>query len=265
MEILWQIVKREHDAGVVDEWIVFNNAYTLPDDEYTRALAQRGGWITVLSDNLPVKNRRPEQIHRFYHVLQATDAIYVRLDDDLVYLDTGAIPAIVRHKIKHPELFLVYPTIINNTRMSYLLQHQGLIPVSWGNIQDRFLEATAWRSGEFAEKLHRKAIAAIGNGTLVDEFGLADTILIGSSPDGVPYNHLSVNCFAIDGYDMAQCTVPMDEESYLSEWRPSELGRFNGIHGKAVVVHFAYHPQTEFMEQTGLLEKYYAIARNPLR
>jgi hypothetical protein len=261
MDILWKIIEREHAAGNIDEWVLFNNAYTEADDRHTRAFADRGDWIKVLSDDMPVKARNSPSIHRFYSHLTDPNCIYVRIDDDIVYVDADAIPLLVRHKIANPDLFLVFPTIVNNTRMSYWLQESGVIPRDWGNLTDVFLEPTAWRSAAFDAKLQRKALAAIrATGGLRDEFTMPDRITHGRSSDGMPNNHISVNSFVIEGRDMVDCRVPWDEEGYLSDKRPAELKRFNGVKGNAVVVHFAYHPQTAEMEATGMLAEYSAIA-----
>jgi hypothetical protein len=261
MDILWKYVEREHALGHVDKWVVFNNTYNESDDQYTRELANRGDWITVLSDSMPIRDRKAPTIHRFYRQLKDTSAVYVRLDDDLVFVNHGAIPLLVRHKIAHPELFLVFPTIVNNTRMSYWLQESGVIPREWGNLTDVFLEPTAWRSVQFDAKLQRKALDAIyTTGDLRTAFTMPDRVTTGKSSDGMPNNHISINSFVIDGTDMAACDVPWDEEGYLSDKRPAQLGRFNGIKGDAVVVHFAYHPQTAEMERTGMLEEYRRIA-----
>jgi hypothetical protein len=260
MDILWRHVERLHALGQIDEWVVFNNSYTDLDDQHTREFAQRGPWITVLNDGLPVRERKAPTIYRFYSQLNDSNAIYVRLDDDIVYVDTDAIPLLVRHKLAHPELFLVFPTIVNNTRMSYWLQESGVIPREWGNLTDIFLEPTAWRSAAFDAKLQRKALDAIYAGNFRASFTMPDRVTTGRSSEGTANNHISVNSFAIDGRDMDACDVTWDEEGYLSDTRPAQLRRFNGVKGDAVVVHFAYHPQTAEMERTGMLEEYNRIA-----
>lgn len=260
MQVLWKYVQRDHAAGIIDEWVVFNNSYNDADDNYTRRLAERGDWVKVLSDDMPPNKRKAPTIYRFYNRLKDTDAIYVRLDDDIVYVDPATIPLIVRMKLARSDLFLIFPTIINNTRMSYWLQQAGVIPEDWGKLTDVFLEPTAWRSAAFDAKLQRKALDAINAGTFRRDFTMPDRVTTGRSSEGTANNHISVNAFVIDGRDMAACEVTWDEEGYLSDTRPAQLRRFNGVKGDAAVVHFAYHPQTAEMERTGMLEEYSRIA-----
>lgn len=263
MDILRKIVEREHALGNIDEWVIFNNAYIPADDQYTRAMGN--GWIKVHDDGLHLSKRKPETIHRFYDLLRDMSAIFVRLDDDIVFAAEGSIKTLVQHKLRHPDQFLSFPVILNNTRMSYFLQQNGCIPYDWGTVSENFLDKLAWRDGRFAEHIHRKALDDIYEGQLYDEFFLSNMVLKGRSADNMCFNHVSVNCFAISGEDMYHCQVPRDEEGYLSDIRPLQLGRFNGICGDAIVAHFAYHPQTAHMEATGLLEEYYALAHNQSR
>lgn len=261
MDILWKFIERDHTAGIIDEWVIFNNSYTPLDDQHTREFADRGRWITVLSDDLPIAKRNAPSIHRFYKHLRDENAIYVRIDDDIVWIESDAVPLLVSHKLLNPKLFLSYPVIVNNTRMSYWLQENGNIPRDWGNLIDVFLEPTAWRSAAFDAKLQRLVLDTIYSGQpLSSVFGMPDRVTTGRSSDGIPNNHISVNSFAIDGVDMAQCVVPWDEEGYMSDFRPKQLGRFNGICGSAIVSHFAYHPQTAEMEATGMLQEFGVFA-----
>lgn len=292
MEILWRYVEHEHSLGHIDEWVLFNNAYTPEDAAYTASLPQRGSWIRVIEVPLPSIPGRPitlgvdprtrqriikpavsttigrrgaHHISTFYAHMTETDCIYLRLDDDLVHLDPNAVERLVRYKLANPRAWLVYPTIVNNTRMSYWLQQEGVIPDDWGLLQNVFLEVTAWRSATFAEQLHRLALPWITEGRLSEVFRLRDRVLLNHAEPGVPdqqyaQGHVSINCFVMDGKDMALCRVPPDEEGYLSDFRPKMLNRCNHVCGNAAVVHFAYHPQTTEMEATGLLQEYARLA-----
>lgn len=290
MEILWRYVEHEHALGHIDEWIVFNNAYTPEDVAHTQSLAQRGAWVKVLEVPIPGWNGRPslpgidprtkkrimrpnpsiprrgaQHISTFYEHMKEQDCIYLRLDDDLCHIDPDCVERLVRYKIAHPEAWLVFPTIINNTRMSYWLQQAGMIPEEWGKLKNVFLEPTAWRDGAFVEKLHRKVLPYVVRGDLSRAFYLPNKVLSNAAEPGVidpiyAQGHVSVNCFVIDGRDLTACKVTPDEEGYLSDFRPKALGRQNHVCGLASVVHFAYHPCTAHMEATGLLREYAAIA-----
>lgn len=290
MEVLWRYVEHEHALGHIDEWVLFNNAYSWEDTVYTRELVNRGpGWIKVIEAPLPNEGkatvmgidprtrqrvvrtsvgaragRNASHIATFYPHLKEHDCIYLRLDDDLCYIDPPCIERLVRYKLAHPEAWLVYPVIVNNTRMSYWLQQAAVIPAE-PVLQNIFLEPTAWRSGPFVESLHRAALPWAVAGRVSEKFKLPNMVLSNKPEPGVvdqqyAQGHVSVNSFVIDGKDMVACNVTPDEEGYLSDHRPKALNRQNHVCGDASVIHFAYHPCTEHMENTGLLAEYAALA-----
>lgn len=254
MDLLAAHVMREHNLGNIDKWVLFNNPYTLEDSTYADQMAAAFDWVEVLRVGEDTPTRGAFQIASFYGGLKDREAIYVRLDDDLIFLAENAIANLVNYRIDNPLPFLVYPTIINNTRTSFQLQKHGIIPQSWGIVEPILCAPTAWRDTSFVFNLHQMALASIDNGTLVEDF----TLPSGTFNDFEEGN-ISINSFAIFGNDMVDCKVLNDEEGYLSKFRPAELGRFNARCGNAVVIHFAYHTQTEFMDKSGMLTDYAAL------
>ena len=68
--------------------------------------------------------------------------------------------------------------------------------------------------------------------------------------------NISINCFAAFGSDLFGAPVPRDEEGHFSLFQPKALNRPNARVGDAMVIHFAYHTQTRFMDSTGILAEY---------
>lgn len=268
MDLLAAHLKREHDAGHIDEWIVFNNAYKAEDSTYCDQLAEKWPWVTVLREKALTGHdtaggkfvwRRPDHIADFYKhapMKQRGKVIYVRLDDDIVYIDENCIERLVNYRLDNPNPFLVFPVIINNVRTSYHMQQQGVVSADWG-IRNEMCDEVAWKHSDYIAQLHMKALNAIEAGNLVDTFRLKSEQY--SDPEWEA-GHISINSFAIFGDDMAACDVHRDEEGYLSQWRPKALGRQNARCGDAMLIHFAYHTQTEFMDMTGMLNDYVKIA-----
>ena len=185
---------------------------------------------------------------------QSENVIYFRLDDDIVYIEETCLPRLIKYRLANPKPFLVFPTIINNVRTSYHMQLNGIVPQSWG-IKDEMCNDVAWKHTDYVFSLHQKALAAIDNGTLIKEFTLPSQQFTDWEA-----GHISINSFAIFGKDMLACNVAVDEEGYLSLWRPKELNRQNARAGDAIVIHFAYHTQTEFMDKSGMLNDYVKLA-----
>jgi hypothetical protein len=186
---------------------------------------------------------------------QKDGVIYVRLDDDVVYIDENCIPRLVAYRLANPTPFLVFPTIVNNVRTSFHMQEQGIVG-DW-KIRNEMCDEVAWTHDDYIFDLHMKALDSIERGTLVEDFALKSEIY---NDPTFERGRISINAFAIFGKDMIECNVKSDEESYLSVWRPKELGRQNARCGDAVLVHFAYHKQTVFMDRTGVLNDYLKLA-----
>ena len=260
MEILAMHVAKQYQAGHIDEWVLFENAYTEEDKAYTYELAASAPYIKVIT--VPDRDdghRDAYRISEFYSQLTDEDAIYVRLDDDICYIAPEAIKRLVEYRLANPEPYLVFTNTINNTRISYMQQQEGCIPFAWGTLTNEILDPIAWQDGNFVTSLHLGV-----TGILERRLPLEGSFAIHSRViDTHEHGHISVNCFAMLGKDMVNVASRMnrDEERSLSLYIPQYLERFNAICGDAIVVHFAYHTQTAIMESTNLLEDYKKIAQ----
>ena len=253
-------MQREHERGHVDEWILFKNPIAQKkvegkEQDIADEIAACWPWVQVFKDK---GFGGGDRISRFFKYFTEADCVYLRFDDDVVYIDENCVERLVRYRLKHHNPYLIFPTIINNVRTSYHLQQAGLIPKHWGLVRNDMLDPIAWRNKDFVKRLHRKALNAIDNGgyllkSLVDEFALPS----GEFPD-YEAGYISINAFAMLGEDMlaTKDNVPPDEERHFALWQPEHLNRMNARCGDAVVCHFAYHTQTTEMDASGMLDGY---------
>ena len=255
MRILEKYVAAQVEKGVIDEWVLFENAYDRADRATTLELRAKYPWVTVFENE---GHHDAFFIHSYYKQFTDREAVYVRLDDDLVYIAPDAIEKLVEYRLANKGPFLVFPTIIGNTRMSYHMQQKGIIPAEWGTVSNNILDSLAWTDPVFIERVHHLALAHL---TKTDR-GLKDFALDSFMLDSIDNGHISVNCFAMLGNDMVDIgdKIVSDEERYLSMYRPGELGRLNAICGDAIVVHYAYHTQREALDKTDILAQYEALA-----
>lgn len=267
MDLLSAHVKREVDAGNIDQWILFNNAYDKQDATYGAQLAEQFPWVKVLT---PRRFGKAEHIADFFGDLielgGVEDTLYFRIDDDIIYIDPQCVPRLVDFRLANSKPFLCFPTIINNVRTSFHMQEQGVVNAEkWAGskILNEMCDITAWKSSAYVFQLHQKALAALESGSL-DEFTLKTQTYDDPAevPDGDIWEagHISINSFMCFGTDLAACAVPPDEEGYLSLWRPKDLDRPNARVGDAFVIHFAYHTQTAFMDKSGMILDYAKFA-----
>ncbi len=194
-------------------------------------------------------------IHAFFEHCVAADAVYVRFDDDICYIEPGAIDRLVQFRLDNRRYFLVTANIVNNAITSHLHQRAGALGTQHGRCEYDCTGRIGWASADFAEHVHRRFLAALSTGVSLDRFKFARWELH-------EYERFSINCFAFYGADFAEFSgkVGADEECWLSVDKPRQLQRINCICGQALVSHFAFHTQRDHLEQSGLLEGYERIA-----
>lgn len=59
------------------------------------------------------------------------DAIYVKIDDDVVYFSDNAIPSVVKRLTDNPHFFAVSANVINNPALSWVHSHMGVYYPYW--------------------------------------------------------------------------------------------------------------------------------------
>lgn len=226
----------------------------------------------VFSDNLL------DSIWQYFQDYTDEGTIYIKLDDDICFIDKDAIPNLIHCRLKNPKPFLIYGNIVNNAICSYFHQKKGAIPLRWGSVGCECLDEIAWKSGSFSEKLHKKFISDIKRGRL--QKWKFENREIGD------FRRFSINAICWFGKDMKEVKETKikdireiynagidprtgkykfgdNEELFLSQDLPAKINRPNEICGNALFSHFAFFMQKPFLEQsTALLEEYKSIAFN---
>jgi hypothetical protein len=176
------------------------------------------------------------------------DTIYIRLDDDVVWLERGFFETLLRFRIANPRYFLVMPLIINNAVCTHLLQTCGKIAPS------RFVGATCmdpvgWREASFAVLLHRFFLDLAARG---------EAHRLHCGPREIALNRFSINAICWFGRDMAAIggEVRPAEEEDLSNIIPTRLGRSNCFCTDTIAAHFSFYVQRLALDRSGVLEEY---------
>lgn len=213
-------------------------------------------------------DRTNNSIWQYFQDYVEDDTIYIRLDDDICYIAPDAIPTLATFRAEHREPFLLYGNIVNNAICSYYQQERGLLPLSWGKVENVCMDRIGWNGKDFARKLHTLFLRDVREGNTARWKFPAKTLK--------DYRRFSINVICWFGQDMKQVkelsipnlyaeplAFPTDghiinnEEVMLTEYLPFILKRPNMICGEALFGHFAYYTQRTYLEQvTGLLEEY---------
>lgn len=259
--ILYRYMKRDYIAGVIDEWHLWLN--TDPDQvddlQYAHNLASKETWIKTF--------KRPEgevlwpkqmNTGKFYVYTQEPDTIYVRMDDDIVWVEENAISRLVEQRIDNPFPFVVFPMIWNNAVCSYYLQQGEWMPSWWGKVSNHCMDSLGWSDAHFAENIHNFLLK------MIDE-DKVDKLFMHTSVQ-LPVGHqFSVSCFAQFGEEYAKVGGHLggEEEGWHTINKPYELGRPNLIVPNALISHFSFYPQREYLlNHTDILERYRELSKD---
>lgn len=262
--LLIKYLERDHARGLIDEaWLYMNTdpVGQEADIAYAHELAEQFDWVKL--------KHRPEGFdlghlpkQRWtglaYREMTDPNAVYLRLDDDVVYLHENAVENLVRARLQMPAPTAVFPVIFNNAIVSHFLQACGKVPMEWGTVSPYCMDPTGWANGPFAVKLHELLLDHIEAGTVEDLYLYQDFPI-------QPGTQFSVSCFAslgsmYAGLDEPGVLVPDEEESWHTIHQPLATGAPNILRGDAIVSHWSFFPQHPFLNNTNLLDRYRDLA-----
>jgi len=91
-----------------------------------------------------------------YETLRENNTIYIKIDDDLVWIDDDAVPRIVHTLIEHPEAHAIGGNIINSAHASWIHYHNDAIYpyLPEPEPQSQQQEVTDWRASKLPKYPH---------------------------------------------------------------------------------------------------------------
>ena len=249
LELLYRHLRAQRDE--FDSWELWLNTGVPEDVAYAEHLADTEPWIALVRrDDLDPRHFcEGGNIFRFFERCEP-DSVYLRLDDDVVYLSPGFVRDMFEFREAHPEYYLVYANIINNAIIAHLHKRAGRV---WYPAEPMYqcMDSVGWKDPAFAETLHRAFLADATAGNEA-RWKLDDWILWPAYGERV-----SINCISWIG---SPGPVGQDEEQWLSVDYPASQGWKNVIHGGAICSHFAFFTQRDHLDATDLLARYAALA-----
>jgi hypothetical protein len=233
----------------VDEWQIWLNTADLGDRAWLARLREHPK-VRLIE---PPSERRPNggrTIGPFWRYSADEGTIYVRLDDDIVWLEKDFFANLVAARVRHPDAFLVSAMVINNALCSYLLQFTGKLVLT-EYLSARCKDPISWKSADFARALHLWAAGSIEAGEIPWRFGDYPVAL----------TRLSINAICYFGKDVAPFAdrIGPEEEEFVSCVLPTLLHKSNVITSDAWCAHFAYFPQREQLEEIRCARCLYSV------
>jgi hypothetical protein len=245
--ILNKYLEREMKSGLLDGWQLWCNTNVQKDIDCMMKLS---------SENPKIEMKLIEgqgaydgyRIHLFFKFAQDENTIYVRFDDDIVFLEKGALKKLILCRLENPGPFIVCANIVNNTMINAIHQDMGVLTKHAGVCNYTRLDPIAWEHPAFAEHVHKTFQSKYAQKLLSEYYLPGDWKF-------TQYEPFSISCFAFFGKDHFK--PDRDEEMWISSWKPAELQRPNIVCPNALVVHYAYHPQRSHLESKPEYFEYY--------
>jgi hypothetical protein len=238
----------------VDEWHLWANCRTAEDRTYLEDLAASDPRCRI--KRLPQADGGWAVIGEFFRFCDDSDAFYVRLDDDIVYLEQDFFPRfLARARADTSNAFWFSPVVINNGVCNWLLKYFSRVAIR-GPVSGQAMCPYTWRHPEFPIALHPVFMEAVRSNRL-DLFRIPDT--------DHRLARFSINAVGFFGRDKQalgeQFYAPEgNEEEWLSACLPALTGRHGRIFGDLTAAHYSYFPQENGVLQTDILERYAALA-----
>jgi hypothetical protein len=282
VSILGQYLRREHERGIVDEWWLCLNTdpHQVGDLAYAYRLAAAYPWVKLVERPAGRPRRTPKQRNTgyFYEHMTDRDTVFLRIDDDIVYLHPEALARLAVHRLEAASGVASFPVMWNNSIISWFAQQAGAIPAAgtdtgiveldgttsqhytWPRVGGPYcMDPVGWADGRFAVQLHRLLLDKVRAGKAEDLFLYQDFPV-------TPGMQFSVSVFASLGSlyadlpDGPGVLVPYEEEHWHTVHQPLVLGEASTIVGDALVSHYTFFPQGPIVRATDILKQYTELA-----
>lgn len=249
MEVLFPYLLREYN--IIDEIRYWVNTKVKEDIEWMIEKSRQ--YDKVKLDFEYAEAERVGEFHNignFFKKCIDPDTVYVRLDDDIVWLEHDYIRKTVNYVINHPDNFIVYSNIINNSITTHIHQRIGCFNHIKEQLIYDWLGNKAYHNGELCEQIHSQFIKDIKNNNL-NKYKFNEWIMN-------LFERVFVNAISWRGEEFVKFdgVVPGDEELFVSVDKPKSINKFNIINGNVLCAHFAFWGQREYMDKTNILEEY---------
>ena len=209
------------------------------DKEYIEKLAKEYDWIKIIKLPLERTDGNYRNLFVFYHQCTDPNTVYIKLDDDIVWLEGGFIKEMKQFRMDNPEYFITYGNTVNNQCIDHVHQRIGALQ-SIDRFIDYNMKGWIWTTPSYAINVLKQFIKDRKEGSL-NKWKFDRWV---TRPNLGPQERVSINAISWIGNDHMK-KIPREDEAWLSCDGPRQMNpvKFNGICGKKLCVHFSFGPQ----------------------
>lgn len=184
----------------------------------------------------------------FYPFCQEDDTIYIKLDDDIVWIAPNFFEEICRFRIDNPHYFLVSPLVINNGISTFILQNQGFLKFrQYFNCQGYNMR---FYNGYLAEQLH--------NWFIDNYLSTSKYFKLYCGSRRIAMQRFAINAVAWFGkeFNKFEGKVIGDDEEFLTVTYPAKNDLICCFDCNTIVSHFSFSVQRTHLDKTNILKRY---------
>ena len=253
LEILFPLLT----SPIIDEILVGVNTNNITDVEFIQQYAKTDTRIKLI--NIPSTIIRTVSAYSYmFSQMTDEDTIYVKIDDDILYLSDNFFEQLIQFRYEHPEFLLVYPFIVNNPWCNYLGRFlasrydnpSDVMYHSWADAKIAYFLLRAFAEGKLS-------LTHIAN-SIIDA---SNTFYRHEINDIVRPNINVIAFFGKDNYNMgwhSKMRNSRSDEYYLVHdiYNDPSMHRKSIIYTKPVAVHYAFCRQSAILNQLDVLAYY---------
>lgn len=223
----------------IDEFEIWENTNNSKDIEFMHDFAQTHSSRFSVQP-LPCGGVEGSgSIRHFMRFCCDPNVLYVRIDDDICWMEPDCLEKLVKYRLDNPEHFLVYANIVNNNICSYLHQSLGAMSRKSASLVYESSCPDAMSNPETACEAHDCFRTHYENNTL-DAYKFNQWI-------DWRYTRICINLISWFGKSMYQDGRDFEnknEELEMSVRLPQTQGMTNAVCGNALAVHYSYGTQS---------------------
>jgi hypothetical protein len=245
------------NSHIIDKhifWINTDNSY---DISYIHSLVCRYPDFFAIEQSKQICKGKID-INNIYTHLNDSGVIYIKLNDDICWMDDNAIENLINFRIEHPEYFLIYPMIINSGRTACLHLIMGHLPMTltgeWSGPYRDYFDISKYPA-EVSQKIHECFLDTLSKDKVEDLF-INKYILYN-------YEYIPEHCVCWFGKDFKhfKSIAQVAKYNFLSQFEASSRQQLSCICGNSLISHFSFsNHQKYLMEETNLYTIYKNIA-----
>lgn len=255
LSIFKNFIYRKMKEGLIDGWQLWLNTVNEDDINYLEKMEKENPKVKIyrLDEEITPtwESYNALQTFKFFKNTHEDDTIYIRFDDDIIWVQEGAIEKIVQARIDFPNAYVIYPNIINSTTCTSWHQEIGALSDEKGAVTKKhenpddpnhvYLDAFNYSDNNLIDHIHNTFKKRYKEGSLSAYY------LPNRSLDD--YQRFSICCICWWGKDKIE--ISQLEEPQLAWEMPQILGKPNFFVGDALMVHYSYHTQRKYLEGNG--------------